>query len=665
MRDHAWDERQHSKLSWKPGVGRRYSAPARVRYERCVNTLSERVADHEAQVRELQSRREALGSRANRISLFRLITFLAAVSALVTGLKQALPYALALSATLGLAFLAAVAWHARVLEQRWELEVRIEIHRRHLKRIAGNWQDLPSRGEGLLPADHPYASDIDLVGPGSLFQRIDVSQTSEGERALAEALGRPARPELVSARQRAVLELSQKPRFREEIEALGAARQQRGQKLDHAPFMALFALPPVFAARPWLKPLGIALLAATLTSVVLVQLDVVPGVVLWLHVFAQGALLWSLRAPVQRALDMLTARIGFAQAYQAMLLAIEREPFEAPHLCAVQRELRGEAQGSPSLRSRAPAGASTARRASESASVHMVRLARYEGFAQLRTQGPLYIVLNLLTLWDLLCLERIEHFVRTVGPRCEAWFRAVAEIELLCSLATLHHVDPEASFPELGKSPALSAQGLVHPLLPAATRVPNDVELPGPGTALIVTGSNMAGKSTLLRALGLNAALALAGGPVCARAFSLPEVRLRASMRIDDSLQRGASYFHAELTRLRMVVGDLDAGPPVLFLLDEVLRGTNAHARHQGARAVLLHLLERSALGLVATHDVALSALEQELPGRVHNVHFTDVFEDGEMRFDYKLREGVVKTSNALRLLALAGIEVPASDAVA
>ncbi len=152
---------------------------------------------------------------------------------------------------------------------------------------------------------------------------------------------------------------------------------------------------------------------------------------------------------------------------------------------------------------------------------------------------------------------------------------------------------------------------------------------------------------------------------MCAAVFKLPVVRLRASMRIDDSLQRGASYFHAELQKLRSVVDDAASEPPVLFLLDELLRGTNARARHLGARSVLVHLLERRAFGLVATHDVALSELEREYPERVRNAHFTDVVENGEMRFDYLLRAGVVRTSNALRLLALAGIDVPADDGVA
>ncbi|MET0342061.1 MAG: DNA mismatch repair protein MutS [Polyangiales bacterium] len=608
-----------------------------------MSNVTDRAGEHETRIRELSTQRDALERKANGISLFRLVSFIAAAALVVAALKQATPLALPLGLGMGLAFLAAVAWHARVLKQRHLVETRMAVHQRHLKRIAGSWQDLPSTGTEALPPTHPYASDIDLTGTGSLFQRIDVSQTVEGERALGAALASPATRAVIQARQAAVRELAERGAFREEIETLGNAQQQRGHKLDHTPFMALLGMQSVFAQKPWLRPLSLALLAITASVIVLVQLDVLPGLAVWACVLAQGALLYSQRVAVHAALDMLTARLGFAQAYQAMLWAIEEERFSAPHLVQLQQELR--VQDTP-------------------ASQLMTRLARYEGLAQLRTQGPLYVVLNLLTLWDLLCLERIERFAREVGPHCEAWFKVVGEVELLCSLATLRHVDPSTVFPDVLEEGAagLRAGGLVHPLLPWQSRVPNDVALEGGGSALIVTGSNMAGKSTLLRSVGLNVALALAGGPVCARSFSVSVVRLRASMRIDDSLQRGASYFHAELTRLRMVVGELAEGPPVLFLVDELLRGTNAHARHQGARAVVLHLLERGALGLVATHDVALSELEDEYPGRVHNVHFTDVFEGGEMRFDYTLRDGVVKTSNALRLLAMAGIDVPASE---
>jgi DNA mismatch repair ATPase MutS len=354
--------------------------------------------------------------------------------------------------------------------------------------------------------------------------------------------------------------------------------------------------------------------------------------------------LWATKKPVHAALDAITTRIGFAKAYEGIFQRFEAEQFRSPCPIALQAELTTGGR---------------------SAAAHLKRLSRYEGFAQLRTQGPFYLVLNVLTLWDLFCLERIERFAKDVGPACEKWFFAVGKLELLCSLATLRHVDPDTSYPKLlAAGGPLRARGLGHPLLAAHSRVLNDVDLDGPASVLIVTGSNMAGKSTLLRAIGLNVALALAGGPVCATQMTLPLVRLRASMRIDDSLQRGASYFHAELSRLRTVVAELGQGEPVLFLLDELLRGTNARARQKGAHAVILHLLKFGALGVVATHDIGLSDLADELPGKARNVHFTDVFEQGEMRFDYKLRDGVVQTSNALRLLSMAGIDVEVDDAL-
>jgi MutS domain V len=609
-----------------------------------VSFIEERCAPHRLEVERLTREHEARERRANLISLFRLATFLGAAITASIAFAQSKPALLTGALGLGFGFLVGVIAHARTLSQMHALAVRRAVHLRQLKRIAGNWGELAAPAGAALPADHAYACDVDLLGPGSLLQRIDVSQTREGEQALCLALAAAATPDVVRARQAAVEELLRNAAFREELETRAALHQARDEKLDHQPFMKLFARPSLFRAKPWLFPL--MLVSVSLTSGLLAAswFDAVSSLWIWLCVLLQGLLLWSTSGPVHAALDLLTARLGFAKAYESLFQLIETQRWEAAHL----QKLAGELQLH-----------------GLNASGHLRRLTRYEGFSQLRTQGPLYIVLNVLTLWDLFCLERIERFVSDVGPECERWFGVVGELEMLCSLATLRHVDPTTCYPELrGEGDRLAAQGLAHPLLPGATRVANDLALPGPGCVLIVTGSNMAGKSTLLRALGLNVALALAGGPVCAARMALPRVRLRASMRIDDSLQRGASYFHAELSRLRMVVSELDEGPPVLFLLDELLRGTNARARHQGARAVLLHLLKHRAMGVVATHDIALSELADELPERAHNVHFTDVFENGEMRFDYKLHEGVVKTSNALRLLSMAGIEVAVDDAL-
>jgi DNA mismatch repair ATPase MutS len=357
---------------------------------------------------------------------------------------------------------------------------------------------------------------------------------------------------------------------------------------------------------------------------------------------AQIGLLWITARPVRKTFDLAAARQGVAEAFEQMLAVVEQARFESPLLQAMQQRLALD--GIPPSR-------------------HMRNLKSWSSSAELRQQFLFYILVNPLTLWDLHVLRGLERWNQRVGRRTVDWFAALGELEALCSLATLAFGDRDARMPEVTAAGGpLRARALAHPLLVADSRVSNDVELKGPGTALLVTGSNMAGKSTLLRALGLNTALALAGGPVCAEALLVPLCRLRASMRAEDSLQTHASYFQAELQKLRTVVEDAEAQPPVLFLLDELLRGTNARARHIGARAVLLHLLKRSAMGLVATHDVALAALEREYPDKVKNVHFTDVIENGEMRFDYRLREGVVRTSNALRLLAMAGIDVAADD---
>ncbi len=615
-----------------------------MRYEADVSSIDERLYGHTERLSQLGIERARLDTKETRLSFLRLGLFLLAAATTFAGVTRGPFPVLLLGIGLGLGFVAAVVLHAKVLARRRAVDLRIAIHERHIKRIRCEPILDASDGRRHLDPSHPYAGDLDLVGPGSLFQRIDVTQTQEGESRLANALAAPAPLELIYARQAAVREIANDAGFREELELRGAFHQQRGVKLDYKPFMSLFARTRLYATRPWLKPLVFVLLLATISAGVLSQLDLIPTQVLWLCIAAQALLLWSLKEPVHDTLNLISARVGFAQAYEGMLQLIETQPFESPHWQALRKGL--DVNGL-------------------SPSTHMKRLTRYEGLSQLRTQGPVYLVINLLTMWDLFCLERIERFADDVGPHSESWFKAVAEVELLCSLATLLHADVDSSFPTLvDESQGLTATGLLHPLLAADVRVGNDLDTLVPTAAVIVTGSNMAGKSTLLRALGLNVALALAGGPVVARSFSLPSVRLRASMRIEDSLQRGASYFHAELSRLRMVVDNLEQKPPVLFLLDEILRGTNARARHQGARAVLLHLLSRGSMGLVATHDIALSELEDELPGRIRNVHFTDVFEDNEMRFDFKLRQGVVRTSNALRLLAMAGVDVEVDDIV-
>lgn len=595
---------------------------------------------HQKREREHAAVADALDARATTLSLGRLLLFVAALVLVGAGYSAADWLLLGPGLGTVVLFFALVFLHARTEAARDEARARAEVHARHQLRAGARFLELPVPETRAVP-DHPYAADIDLTGPGSLVQRIDVSRTVLGERALVALLSRPVDRETIAARQEAVAELAEDLDFRESLEAFGARAHGKG-KLDPAPFLAFTKKERVvggaLVAIIHLLPLAVA------GALVAGGLGLVPGY-LWLILFGVQTLLAL--AMAGRAIDvfqLVAARRGYVEAIQRMLVLADEEKLEATPLKALQERLRIGGQ-----------------RPRE----YMARLDRWAGFAEFYTQFPLHFFVNIATLYDLHVLFRLERWNREVGAGLEDAFAALGDLEAMNSLATLAAIDPSATFPTVHEEPTpLQAEGLAHPLLAPDVRVANDVAFPTPSSALIVTGSNMAGKSTLLRSVGLNIALALAGGPVVAERFELSPVRLRASMRIDDSLQRGASYFHAELTKLRTVVGEADAEPPIFFLLDELLRGTNARARHIGARAVLTHLLDRGASGLAATHDVALADLEKSYPGRIANVHFTDVMRDGEMLFDYELREGVVRTSNALRLLQMAGVEVEVDDHV-
>ncbi|MCA9530676.1 MAG: hypothetical protein KC543_11110 [Myxococcales bacterium] len=600
----------------------------RARHAQSAERFGALAADHER--------------RANLISLGRLLTFLAAVVLLASAVPERGGVALYAGLACAAAFVALVALHARALTQARAAGARRAVHLRHLARSSGQWRDFEPTGAARARRTHPYAVDVDLFGPGSLFQRIDTTRTEPGDRLLADWLSEPADRQTIEARQRAARELMGFGSLRVELEARALLARGTG-KLDAAPFKR-------FTEREPLVSTALALAAHALPL-----LTAAAGVAAWagvadLSLFGLGlalqvVIVLATGGRAGAAFELIAARRGYVEAFRQMLTLASDAPFEDETLRSIQARIR--VNGIPPAR-------------------YLAQLDRWAGLAELRTQPPVHFFVNPLVLWDLNVLYRLERWNRGVGAGLADAFEALGALEALAAFASFADGDPEASWPTVESAPGerpggdtLVATGLGHPLLLPEARVGNDLTLRGPGTALIVTGSNMAGKSTLLRALGLNVALALAGGPVTAAGLRLPIVRLRASMRVDDSLARGASYFHAELDKLRVVVADADSAPPVLFLLDELLRGTNARARHIGVRAVLSHLCDLGAFGVIATHDTALAALEASAPGRYANVHFTDVMRGGAMTFDYRLRPGVVRTSNALRLIAAAGIPVP------
>jgi DNA mismatch repair ATPase MutS len=292
----------------------------------------------------------------------------------------------------------------------------------------------------------------------------------------------------------------------------------------------------------------------------------------------------------------------------------------------------------------------------------MRRLNTILGFAELRRGAAIFhFPIQALTLWDFWVFFALERWRRSTGRRVRSWLAAISDLDALSMLATARRDNPDWCFPVLSEAPTISGTSVGHPLIPDDRRVANDVRIGPPGTVLLITGSNMSGKSTLLRSIGLNIVLGQAGAPVCASQFSMPESDLQTSIRVQDSLELGLSYFMAALARLKGVVDAAEHERPgrvLVYLLDEILQGTNSVERGLAVRAVARHLLEAGAIGAMTTHDLSLAEREP-LASAAQLVHFAETVDDhGNMRFDYRLRPGLATSRNALRLMQMIGIDV-------
>lgn len=603
--------------------------------------------------REVRSREVAvLEARARRIATARLI-LAAGVVFLVAGILWAHLGGRAWVA-LGvdvLAFIVLVVVHARVHNAQERASAALRFHERGLARLDHAWDRLSKASERFRSPDHPFAADLDVFGHGSLMQLVDGTETRFGEERLASwlSLTDPGRwPDDTVARQAAVREMAGRAAFREALATAGGVLAD--EKPDPEPLLAWTektgGLSPLLGVLAWVLP------AAVIGVIALgPALGLGPGVVP-IAVIVQIAVGNALGVRLSPMLAASSSRESLVTRWRSMIAAVEAEPFDAPLLVR--------------LRERLTAGRRTA-------SQEIGALERIVGFVDARQNGVFRLLVGPLLMWDVHCALALLRWRSRAGGQVRGWLDALGEVEALSSLGGFAHESPGFAWPEAAAEPCFEARGLGHPLIAQAQRVGNDVHLPSAGKALVVTGSNMSGKSTLLRAIGVNAALALAGAPVCATALRIGPMRVATSMRIEDSLEHGISHFFAELRRLKRVLDmahEADGGadgtrrPPVLFLLDEILHGTNSRERVIGACAVVRELLACGALGAVSTHDLGITALERELGGKVENVHFEEQVQGDAMTFDYVLRPGIVQSSNALRLMRAVGIAVAPGEEV-
>jgi hypothetical protein len=603
-------------------------------------TLKEKksaLADpREEYANRLAARRAALNheqQRSRKIWFWRRVVFAIILLAIILALEKVVAWPVVPAPVV--VFIALMVLHQRVHAAVARLERAVKFYERAIGRLEDNWSGVGEKGERFADRSHPYSEDLDLFGEGSMFELLSTARTKAGEERLASWLLAPAPIPEILARQRSVDELRPRLDLREDVALLGAEVSAGAHPEE---LVAWAARAPVFTERQtkWLQ-----------VAALLIGLFSAAAVVMWLGfgyrktamvaLMVEATFLFLYRAQIARVVSDVERPGRELSLLSEILARLEQERFEAPMLVRLRSEL--DADGKPPSQ----------------------QIARLSSLIQIldSLKNQFFAPIAFVLLIPAQLALAIERWRRHAGAKIPQWLDAVAEIEALSSLAGYAYEHPRDPFPELVDSEVLfEGESLGHPLIAESRSVRNDVRLGLEPRALIVSGSNMSGKSTLMRTVGTNVVLALAGAPVRATRLSLSPLAIGASIHILDSLQTGASRFYAEITRLRQIVELTKGDLPLLFLLDEILSGTNSHDRLIGAEAVVRGLVERGAIGIVTTHDLALTRIVESLSRRAANVHFEDHLENGRMIFDYKMQPGVVRRSNALELMRSVGLEV-------
>lgn len=525
--------------------------------------------------------------------------------------------------------------HERTIRARDRAETAAAFYRLGFARMEDRWSGQGASGERFRDPKHVYADDLDLFGRGCLFELLSTARLPMGENRLAQWLRAPSSIQTIADRQGLVAELRPKLDLREDLAVTGkdvAARLNPDPLTKWAEDESTLGGP---ASRVIAAVLSFVAAASVLYYFATANYWPVLGIVI-VELIAFG---W-MRKRAAALISEVNCNAEGLELFSRILERVEREPLASPRMQQLVVELT---QGP------------------EPASRAIQRFARivYWIDAHDSLMAKLLDIFMLYTIQTALAAEawRKQH-----GRRMRIWIDVVAEIEALLSLATYSFEHPTDPFPEftdaIDSAPLLAGDELGHPLIPAAQCVPNSVRLDANTRVLLVSGSNMSGKSTLLRTVGINAVLAMAGAPIRGKSLRLAPLSLGTRLRSADSLQEGRSTFYTEILRIRQVLDLTREETPVLFLFDELLDGTNSHDRQIGAEGLVRAFLDRGAIGIVTTHDLALTEMAKSVGPSVRNVHFEDRVENGQMRFDYKLRDGVVAKSNALELMRLAGLNV-------
>lgn len=605
-----------------------------------------RIAGITRQVARLEYQLKALQARSDQLSSYRVLTFgggaaIALALAIFVNVTVA-----ALAALMGIAaFGVTVHRHRRVMVALMRHRYTLHHKQTQLARLHLDWERLvtlrPPPTPIPLPPNHPFGSDLDVIGPRSLHELIDICTTVEGrERLAAWLLSDKVNPDTIQRRQTLIRELLPQIRFREELHRVSAVLPDRvwvkpEQWHTHTVLKWLYEKHERNHS-PLLLRLLIAfgllnLLLVILTTVGQISpwwiIGMVPYILLYSLTHGGAGDLFGTALRLRTLFTRLQTTLHFLESYPYRQNSVLRD------LCA------------PLL-------------AADHSPTHEInRLSRLLGFASVQRNPILWLAINLFTPYDQLVAQAIQRQQARLEQYLPTWIEVLTELEALNALVNLAYLNPDYTFPTLSGAPVFRATQLGHPLIHAASKVTNDFALTMVGNVVIITGSNMAGKSSFLRTIGINTILAYAGSVVNADRLEVGQLRLFTCIKVSDSLADGISYFYAEVKRLKALMQALEADHelPLCFLIDEIFRGTNNRERLIGSRAYIRSLVGKNGFGLISTHDLELIKLADEIPP-IRNMHFREEILEGQMVFDYTLREGPCPTTNALRIMEMEGL---------
>jgi len=597
-------------------------------------------------------------AKSSAVGNYKLLVFFAGV-AIAVALYIFSQYIFMLSQIIvfGVGFVYLSRVHNQLLKNKNYSSAMLQINSMCLKRINGQWTEFSDIGEEFENHEHNYTYDLDIFGKSSLFQMINMTSTYSGRHKLADMFLNPLETKKdILERQEAVTELSKKLIFRHRLfsnvllsnkNVTLLEDEEKGKKQRKTLLDTMSKLEDVYA---WTKEenhlyssFGFKLIITTLPALtmLLLVLAILGIVTFFLPIagFAVQFLMLGYRANFRnKSFEIVEKYTNTLKIYTSVLKQFESEKFESLYINKLKNELKGKSD--------------------EPAWKQIKKLSKLWELIANR-YNFLYIIVNTATLWDFHCLVGLEKWKNASGRFVEKWFDVIGEVEALCSISLIVHDNPEFIMPQISEeiSSGIVTEQLGHPLLTKG-RKNNDISINRKQPILLITGSNMSGKSTFLRTIGLSLILSYIGAPVCAKNFNCPILKVYACMRTSDNLGQNVSSFYAELLRVKMVVQAVDRGERVFFLLDEIFKGTNSADRHTGAKMLINQLDKKAAWGMVSTHDLELADMEKESNGRIRNYHFREYYKDDQIYFDYQLRKGVSDTRNAIFLMRMAGVSV-------